>query len=146
MYAPGGGGGGGVLVFEVGYHPRKKIHVIRVVFQDHAMYARKSFTGAKTCKIGKKGMFLVISTNHLEMTRHTNLQKNACKNAYLGLIFIPEKYVFRVCFESPFTWMISSLKYKWSPRAYAGFHAYGVLNDEIRYKLAQNRSDLTFLP
>ena len=26
------GGGGGALVFEVGYHPRKKIHVIRVVF------------------------------------------------------------------------------------------------------------------
>ena len=35
----------------------KKIHVIRVVFQDQAMYARTSFRGAKTCKIGKKGMF-----------------------------------------------------------------------------------------
>ena len=51
---------GGPLVFEVGYHPRKKIHVIRVVFQDQAMYVRTSFRGAKTCKIGKKGMFLVI--------------------------------------------------------------------------------------
>ena len=51
---------GGPLVFEVGYHPRKKIHVIRVVFQDLAMYARTSFRGAKTGKIGKKGMFLVI--------------------------------------------------------------------------------------
>ena len=30
-------------------------------------------------------------------------------------IFIPEKYVFRVCLESPFTRMISSLKYKWGP-------------------------------
>ena len=40
------------------------------------------------------------------------LKKNACKNAYLGSIFIPEKYVFRVCFESPFTRMISNLKYK----------------------------------
>ena len=45
---------GGPLVFEVGYHPRKKIHVIRVVFQDKAMYAGTSFRGAKTCKIGKK--------------------------------------------------------------------------------------------
>ena len=54
---------GGPLVSEVGYHPRKKIHVIRVVFQDQAMYARTSFRGAKTCKIGKKGMFLVILTN-----------------------------------------------------------------------------------
>ena len=50
-------GGGGPLVSEVGYHLRKKIHVIRVVFQDKAMYARTSFRGAKMCKIGKKGMF-----------------------------------------------------------------------------------------
>ena len=55
--------GGGVLVFEVGYHPRKKIHVIGVVFHDQAMYARTLFRGAKTCKIGKKGVFLVILTN-----------------------------------------------------------------------------------
>ena len=27
------------------------------------MYARTSFRGAKTCKIGKKDMFLVILTN-----------------------------------------------------------------------------------
>ena len=30
-------GGGGALVFQGGYHPRKKIHVIRVVFQDQTM-------------------------------------------------------------------------------------------------------------
>ena len=41
------------------------------------------------------------------------IKKNACRNAYLGSIFIPEKYVFMVCFESPFTKMISRLKYKW---------------------------------
>ena len=45
------------------------------------------------------------------------IKKNTCKNTYLGSIFIHEKYVFRVCFESPFTRMISSLKYKWPPRA-----------------------------
>ena len=27
------------------------------------MYARTSFRGAKTCKIGKKGVFLIILTN-----------------------------------------------------------------------------------
>ena len=43
---------------------------------------------------------------------YEQFKKNACKKAYLGFIFIPEKYVFRVCFESPFTRMISSLKYK----------------------------------
>ena len=56
-------GGGGPLVFEVGYHHRKKLHVIRVAFQDKAMYARTLFRGAKTCKIGKKGVFFVILTN-----------------------------------------------------------------------------------
>ena len=40
-----------------------KIHVIRVVFQDQALYARTAFRGAKTCKIGKKGVFWVIETN-----------------------------------------------------------------------------------
>ena len=61
--------GGGPLVSEVGYHPCKKIHVIRVVFQDQAMYVHTSFRDAKTCKIGKKGMFLVILTNFgMDMT------------------------------------------------------------------------------
>ena len=69
---------GGPLVFEVGYHPRKKIHVIRVVFQDQAMYARTSFRGAKTCKIGKKGMFLVI-WQILERTWRTKYRKTHAK-------------------------------------------------------------------
>ena len=53
-------GGGGPLECLGGYQARPKIHVIRVVFQDQALYARTSFRGAKTCKIGKKGVFLVI--------------------------------------------------------------------------------------
>ena len=36
------------------------------------------------------------------------IKKNTYKNAYLGSIFIPEKYVFGVCFESPFMRMISA--------------------------------------
>ena len=51
---------GGALECQGGYQARPKIHVIRVVFQDQALYARTSFRGAKTCKIGKKGVFLVI--------------------------------------------------------------------------------------
>ena len=38
-------------------------HVIRVVFQDLAMYVRTSLRGAKTSKNGKNGMFLAIVTN-----------------------------------------------------------------------------------
>ena len=54
---------GGPLECQGGYLARPKIHVIRVVFQDQALYACTSFRGAKTCKIGKKGVFWVIWTN-----------------------------------------------------------------------------------
>ena len=54
---------GGPLECQGGYQARTKIHVIRVVFQDQALYARTSFRGAKTCKIGKKGVFWVIKSN-----------------------------------------------------------------------------------
>ena len=78
------------------------------------MYARTSFKGAKTCKIGKKGCVF----GHIDKFwkgHDGQIKKNTCKITYLGSIFIHEKYVFRVCFESPFTRMISSLKYKWPP-------------------------------
>ena len=65
------------------------------------MYARTSFRDAKTCKIRKKGMFLVILTN-FDKDMNTQIKKNAYKNTYLGSIFIPEKYMFRVCFECSF--------------------------------------------
>ena len=29
---------------------------------------------------------------------NAQIKKNTCKNAYLGSIFVPEKYVFKVCF------------------------------------------------
>ena len=123
---------GGPLVFEVGYHPRKKIHVIRVVFQDKAMYARTSFRGAKTCKIGKKGCVF----SHIDKFwkgHDGQIKKNTCKNTYLGSIFIHEKYVFRprVCFESPFTRMISSLKYKCPPPGTMGHSIFLLVSDFI---------------
>ena len=84
-------GGGGALVSEVGYHPRKKIHVIRVVFQDQAMYARTSCKGANTCRIGKKG-YVFGHIDKFWKGHDIQIEKNACKNAYLGSIFVPEKY------------------------------------------------------
>ena len=91
-----------------GYQARPKIHVIRVVFQDQAMYARTSFRGAKTCNIGKKGCVF----GHIDKFwkgHERQIKKNACKNAYLGSIFIPEKYVIRVLFVSPWTSLIPPL-------------------------------------
>ena len=79
---------GGALVFEVGYQPRKRINIIRVVFQDQAMYAHTSFRGAKTCKFGKKG-YVFGHTDKFWKGHDTQIKKNACKNAYLGSIFIP---------------------------------------------------------
>ena len=48
-WGPYSRGGGGPLVFQGGCHPRKKINIIRVVFQDQTMYARTSFRVSKTC-------------------------------------------------------------------------------------------------
>ena len=42
------------------------------------------------------------------------LRKRMQKRVF-RVYFVPEKYVFRVCFKSPFTRMISSLKYKCPP-------------------------------
>ena len=80
------------------------------------MYARTSFRGAKNVQNWKKG-YVFGHIDKFWNGHDAQIEKNACKNAYLGyiFIFIPEKYVFRVCFESPFTRMISSLKYKWPP-------------------------------
>ena len=48
------------------------------------------------------------------------IKKNACKNAYLGSIFIPEKYVIRVLFVSPWTSLIPPLAIRVPPPP--GFH------------------------
>ena len=70
---------------------KKKIHIIRVVFQDQAMYTRTSFRGAKTCKIGKKSVFLVILTNFgKDLIDKLRKMHANCKNAYLGSISIPK--------------------------------------------------------
>ena len=78
------------------------------------MYARTSFRGAKTCKIWKIG-YVFDHIDKFWKGHDAQIKKNACKHVYLGSIFIPEKYVFRVCFESPFMRMISSLKNKCPP-------------------------------
>ena len=78
------------------------------------MYARTSFRGAKTCKIEKKNVFLVIDKFWKRHDRQI-YKKNACKNAYLGSIFIPEKYVIRVLFVSPWTNLIPPLAIRVPP-------------------------------
>ena len=77
------------------------------------MYARTSFRGANVQNWKKEGVFGHIDKFEKDMTRQ--IKKNACKNMYLGSFFILEKYVLRVCFESPFTRMISNMKYKCPP-------------------------------
>ena len=53
----------------------------------------------------------------LGRTWWTNQERTWRKNpAYLGSLYPPPKtYVLRVCFESPFTRIISTPKYKWFP-------------------------------
>ena len=93
---------GGALECQGGaYQARPKIHVIRVVFQDQALYARISFRGSKTCKIGKKGCvfgyidkFWNEHDRQIKKNAYKNaslhdrqIKKNAYKNAYLGSFF-----------------------------------------------------------
>ena len=55
------------------------------------------------------------------------IEKNACKNAYLGSIFIPEKIrVKGVFLKVLLPRMISSLKYKWPPGQPLSYHGYSV--------------------
>ena len=110
----------GALVFEVGYHPRKKkkIMYLGLFFRTIQCTCVHRLGVQKRPKLEKKGVFLAILTSlGKEMT--DKLRKTHAKTC-IGFIFIPEKYVFRVCFESPFTRMISSLKYKWPPGAIPG--------------------------
>ena len=51
--------------------------------------------------MGKIGMFLAMVVNFRKKDGG-KLRKKACKNAYLGSIFMSGKDVFRVCFESPY--------------------------------------------
>ena len=62
-------------------------------------------------------MFLVILTNFGKDMTDKLRKMHQREKHILRSIFIPEKYVFRVYFESLFTRMISSLKYK-CPRAF----------------------------
>ena len=68
----------GPLVFEVGYHPRKKINAIRVVFQDQAMYARTLFRGEKMSKNKKKKRFVFGHSDQF-WKGHDGLRKTHAK-------------------------------------------------------------------
>ena len=121
-------------MIEIRIFPLVKIHVIRIIFHDQAMYVRTSFRGAKTCKIGKKSVLLVIVA-YFGKDKLTT-KKTACKNVYLGSIFKPETYVFRVHFARLFTRMIPSLNCKCPQGFFRGqnhirfffFHTISVVN------------------
>ena len=94
-------GGGRQLYRKLDYHPRKKINVIRVVFQDQAMYARTSFRSAKRAKLGK-GFANRVCFGHIDKFwkgHDAQIKKNACKNAYfnIGSIFIVLKNICLGC-------------------------------------------------
>ena len=95
-------------------HPCKKKFTLLGLFFKTRQCTRVHCLGVPKCaKLEERYVF-----GHIDKFckgHDTQIKKNACKNAYLGSIFINEKYMFRVCFESPFTRMISSLKHKCPP-------------------------------
>ena len=78
------------------------------------MYLHTSFKGCKNVQNLRKGC--VFCHIHKFWKGHDGkIRIKHAKNVYLGSIFIPGKYVLRLCFKTIFTRMISSLKYKWAP-------------------------------
>ena len=67
----------------------------------------------KRAKLEKGCVFGHIAKLWKEHDRQ--IKKNACKNAYLGSFFIPEKYVIRVLFVSPWTSLIPTLAIRVAP-------------------------------
>ena len=102
------------LVFQGGYHPRKTKHVIRVVFQELAMYAStlERVHRLEVQKHQKMGYVFSDGNKFCKKDGGNKLRKKTCKIMYLGSIFKSGKYMFRMGFDSPFRRMISNLKYK----------------------------------
>ena len=72
------------------------------------LYGLFSYSKIKGCVFG----LLVILTNFGKDMADKLRKMHMQKHVFIGSIFIPEKCMFRVCFESPFTKMIYSLTYK----------------------------------
>ena len=68
----------------------------------------------KHAKLGKK-RFVFGHIDKFWKEHDRQIKKNACKNAYLGSIFIPEKYIIRVFFVSPWTSLIPLLPFECPP-------------------------------
>ena len=83
---------GGPLVFQGGYHPRKKIHVIRVVFQDQTMYARTSFRVSKNMLKGMKILY-----KYVFRVCYKNLLKSYVTHVFLFCFVFFFNDPFRTC-------------------------------------------------
>ena len=80
-----GGGGGVALDCQVGYQAHPKIHIIRVIFQDQAMYARTSFR-VQNVQNWKKGCVF----GHIDKFwkgHDRQIKKNACKKRIFRVYF-----------------------------------------------------------
>ena len=105
---------GGPLECQGGYPARPKIHVIRVVFSGPGTVRAYIVKGCKNVQNWKKGC-VFGHTDKFWKGHDGQIKKNACKNAYLGSIFIPEKYVIRVLFVCPWTSLIPPLAIRVAP-------------------------------
>ena len=79
------------------------------------MYARTSFRGAKTCKIGKKGMFLVILTNFW-MDMMLKLRKTLAKTGSFELlrdVVVLEYFVYLFIHFVNVTWFGGQISWFW---------------------------------
>ena len=104
--------GGGALVFQGGYHPCKMKDI--VLKDRQCMYVHPS--GVQNVKKLNKGCGFGDGHKFFKKKGWWKIKKKHAKMCIQGLFFpMPGKQMFRVCFESPFTKIISNLKYMCAP-------------------------------
>ena len=85
------------------------------------MYVHTLLRDAKMFKTRKKAVFLAMFIIFFKKKKDGGHLRASMQKVKQGSIFMAGKYMFRVCFENPFTRMISNLKYKWPPPGYVAF-------------------------
>ena len=73
------------------------------------------------------------------------IKRNACKNEYLGSIFIPVKYVIRVLFVSPWTSLIPPLAIRVPPGLYLYNATLHKLTCKISFLQNMKQKEIFFL-
>ena len=78
----------GHLYLKLDINPRKIIHIIRVVFQDQAMYAHTSFRGEKHAKLAGGGRCVFGHTDKFWKGHEGQIKKKSMQKRVFKVYFL----------------------------------------------------------